>query len=139
MKTIFILVIAFLSYVDAQSAVTSLKGMPSPPASAVPSPPKPLKNAALWHQAVALDMAGNMSSNATNQYFYSLLSWLQSLENSSNNYLAGASGFVYAGSYTSRILQDLQNYPIRFDQKQVSDPKQSPSKSQPVVLMDSEF
>lgn len=114
--------------VYAQTAISPYNGLPSPPASLVSSSLEPLGNAALWQQAVALDVANNISGKHVNQYFYTAIAWWQSLENSSNSNLSGSSPSFDAGPVVSQLLQHLQSYPTRFDQAQASDPHRTPSK-----------
>ena len=125
MKTVLCVCVAALRCVVAQNAFAALQGAPSPPADTVPSTPTPLGNAAVWQEAVAIDTAKNLST--TNQFFYSQVAWWQSLENSSNSYTEGSTS-VDGGATISQLLQFLQNYPVRFDQAQASDPKKTPSK-----------
>ena len=125
MKTVLCVFVAALRCVVAQNALAALQGAPSPPADTVPSTPTPLGNAAVWQEAVAIDTAKNLS--ATNQFFYSQLAWWQSLENSSNSYTEGSTS-IDGGATISQLLQFLQNYPVRFDQAQASDPEKTPSK-----------
>lgn len=127
MNTILYLALAALRYVDAQNSLAALDGLPSPPASAVPSTPTPLQNAALWQQAIAIDTASNVTGTFTNRYFYSQIAWWQSLENSSNSYTAGTLSSMESASYVSQLLEVLESYPTRFDQAQASDPNQTPS------------
>ena len=122
MKTVLCLFLASLHYVIAQNDL--LQGAPSPPASIVSSTPTPLANAAVWHEAVAIDTANNHST--TNQFFYSQTAWWQFLENSSHSYPVGNSSV--GGATISQLLQVMQGYPVRFDQAQASDPKKTPSK-----------
>lgn len=131
MNTILYLFLAFIKDVKAQTALSAINSLPSPPASVVPSAPAPLGNAAIWQQAVTFDAANNVTGNHANQYFYSSVAWWQFLENSSNSYLSGTQGSVDAGPYISQLLQVIQNYPTRYDQEQASDPKQTPSKRRP--------
>ena len=125
MKTVLCVFVAALRFVVAQNALAALPGAPSPPANVVPPTPTPLGNAAVWQEAVAIDTAKNLS--ATNQFFYSQIAWLQSLENSSNSYTEGSSS-IDGGAIISQLLQFIQMYPVRFDQAQASDPKKTPSK-----------
>ena len=119
MKTVLYLFLAALRYVNAQEKLS----FASPSADT-----SPLGNVALWQQAIAIDIAKNLTSTKTNQYFYSQLAWWQSLENSSNSYPSGNAGGIEPGPDVSRLLQTLDAYPIRFDQAQASDPKRTPSK-----------
>ena len=125
MKTVLCVFVAALRCVVAQNAFAALQGAPSPPADTVPSTPTPLGNAAVWQEAVAIDTAKNLS--AINQFFYSQIAWLQSLENSSKSYTEGSSS-LNGGASISQLLQVIQSYPVRFDQAQASDPKKTPSK-----------
>ncbi|KAF6226573.1 hypothetical protein HO133_009439 [Letharia lupina] len=126
MNTILYLFLAAIINAKAQTAFSATNGLPSPPASVVPSAPAPLGNTALWEQAITLDSANNITGNHANQYFYSSVAWWQSLENSSNSYFSGSPSSVDAGPHFSQLLQIIQNYPIRYDQAQASDPKQTP-------------
>ena len=131
MDTILYLFLILMKDVKAQTALSAINSLPSPPASVVSSALSPLGNAAIWQQAVTLDAANNVTGNHANQYFYSSIAWWQSLENSSNSYLSGAPGSIDAGPYLSQLLQGIHNYPTRYDQEQASDPKQTPSKRGP--------
>lgn len=131
MNTILYLFLAAIINANAQTAFPATNGLPSPPANVVPSAPAPLGNTALWEQAITLDSANNITGNHANQYFYSSVAWWQSLENSSNSYFSGSPSSVDAGPHFSQLLQIIQNYPIRYDQAQASDPKQTPSKRGP--------
>ena len=124
MITLLCLCLIALRCVVALGTLQSLKDGPSPPEDIVPKTPKPLGNAAVWQQAVALDTATHL--NGTNQYIYSEIAWWQSLENSNYSYTVGSSAI--GGPSVSQLLQQLQIYPIRFDQAQASEPKQTPSK-----------
>ena len=119
MKTALYLFLAALRYVNAQGSLS----FASPSADT-----SPLGNVALWQQAIAMDIAKNLTSTHTNQQFYSQLAWWQSLENSSNSIQSGHAGGIQPGPDVSRALQTLDIYPIRFDQAQASDPKRNPSK-----------
>ena len=111
--------------VNADDSLLGNNGLPSPPASV--SGLTPLGNAAAWHEAVTIDSARNLSSGIDNKYFYSEVAYWQSLENNSNSYLSGSVD-PSAGALVSQVLQYLRLYPMRFDQAQASDPKQTPSK-----------
>ena len=119
MKTVLCLFLAALRYVDAQESLS----FASPSADT-----SPLGNVALWQQAIAMDIAKNLTSTRTNQDFYSQLAWWQFLENSSNSDTSGNAGGFKPGPDVSRMLQTLLIYPIRFDQAQASDSKRAPSK-----------
>ena len=125
MKTVLCVWLAAFRCVAAQNAFAALNGAPSPPAGTIPPTPTPLGNAAVWQQAVAIDTANNLST--TNQFAYSQIAWVQSLENSSNSYAVG-SEHIDGGPTISQLLQTLQIYPVRFDQAQASDPKKAVSK-----------
>ncbi len=131
------LFLAACRHVHAQDALTALNNVPPPPTSVVPYAPPPLKNAALWQQAVAIDIAKNLTGNLTNKYFYSQLAWWQSLENSSNSYQSGGPSSLDAGPYVSQFLETIEIYPGRFDQAQASYPERTPSKSGPAEIQKS--
>ena len=134
MIDILYLSLVVLQFVSAQTALSAINGLPSPPASVVSSIPAPPGNTALWQQAVIFDAASNITGNYANQYFYSLVAWWQSLENSSNSYISGLSSSIDAGPYISQFLQVMQMYPTRFDQAQASDPQGITSKQGPNEL-----
>ena len=137
MITILYLFLATLRPVYAQDALAAINNIPSPPTSVVPYAPPALKNTALWQQAVAIDIAKNLTGHLTNKYFYSQLAWWQSLENSSNSYQSGGPNSIEAGPYVSQFLETLENYPGRFDQAQASYPEQTPSGPGPADIQKS--
>ena len=118
-------VLASVLVVNARKLFSGNNGLPSTPANLSGS--TPLGNAAVWHEAVTIDAAGNLTSGVNNKYFYSQVAYWQSLENNSDSYLSGAND-ANAGALVSQVLQDLRLYPVRFDQAQASDPKQTSSK-----------
>ena len=128
MNAILCLFLTALQYVIAQNALPAMNDVPSPPANVVPATPSPLGNAALWQQAVAIDIAKNLTGANSNRYFYSQVAWWQSCENSSNTYLLAPSDAVDLAPTASQFLQTFQLYPTRFDQAQASDTKRTPSR-----------
>lgn len=128
MNTILCVFLPVLQYVIAQNTLAAMKDVPSLPANVVPATPPPLGNAALWQQAVAIDIAKNLTGVNSNRYFYSQVVWWQSCENSSNTYLSGPSDSGDLGPTASQFLQTFQLYPTRFDQAQTSDPERTPSR-----------
>ena len=117
--------LASLLVVNAIDPLLGNNGLLSPPASVSGS--TPLGNAAAWHEAVTIDSARNLSSGINNRYVYSEIAYWQSLENNSNSYLSGSTD-PNAGALASQVLQYIRSYPVRFDQAQASDPKQTSSK-----------
>ena len=103
---------------------------PSSPTSPLPTFPTQLENAAVWHQAVAMD--AELNANNSNQEFYLQLGWWQILENSSISYLAGGTSGMDTGPVISKSLQYISNYPVRFDRAQASNPEQTPSRQDPI-------
>ena len=125
MNTSLYFFLASILVVNAKKSSLGDNGLPSPPASVSGS--TPLGNAAVWQEAVTIDAARNLTSGITNQYFYSEIAYWQSLEINSNSYLSGLAD-PDAGALVSQVLQSLRFYPMRFDQAQASDPKQTSSK-----------
>lgn len=128
MNTILCLFLAALQFVIAQNALPAMNDVPSAPANVVPATPSPLANAALWQQAVAIDIAKNLTGAKSNRFFYSQVAWWQSCENSSNTDLSGPSDSIDLGPTASQFLQTFQLYPTRFDQAQALDPQRTPSR-----------
>ena len=125
MNTGLYVFLASILVVNAKKLSLGENGLPSPPANVSGS--TPLGNAAVWNEAVTIDAAGNLTSGINNRYFYSQVAYWQSLENNSDSYLSGLTD-PNAGASVSQVLQDLRLYPVRFDQAQASDPKQTSSK-----------
>ena len=106
-----------------QAAVVSGSAglLPSVPASAVPATPTPFANAALWHEAVTDD--ATVGLGAENQYFYALVAYLQTQENSSLNIGSDfGSDPLLSAELVSKGLQKLTLYPTEFNQAQALDP-----------------
>lgn len=101
----------------ASSAVPELEGqsgeniLPSIPPG--PAWTRPLKNSALWQEAISFD-AKNGVGGIENQNFYQLIASFQSMENSSNSY-------DWSASWIGRGLQYLHIYPLQFDKAQAGE------------------
>jgi len=103
---------------NPQVAAASNAALPSVPISKVPPTPSPFANAALWQEAVTND-AKLGGSSTTNQYFYAMVAYAQTLENSSNSIIAD---YINGAEATSKALQSFMCYPTEFNQAQALNP-----------------
>ena len=113
---------AVASPVPQAAAVTDASVFPTPPATLLLT--TPLKNAAVWQDAVSND--AKIGSDARdNQNFYQLLAWAQTQENSS---LAIQEDNIESAS---KGLQSINIYPTDFNQEQALDPGTTQGMSSP--------